>query len=70
MKNKFIQSAKLNDQPFNRTWIDHSEIANGGVLEFEMGPEPNKKWGTENESCRFQCTGGNLINRAKQINNY
>jgi predicted alpha-1,2-mannosidase len=40
----YIQSARLNGAPFNRTWIDHSEIMNGGVLEFEMGPEPNKTW--------------------------
>jgi predicted alpha-1,2-mannosidase len=44
-ENKYIQSAKLNGQSFNRTWIGHSEIANGGELVLEMGPEPNKKWG-------------------------
>ena len=45
-ENKYIQSAKLNGKPFNRTWIGHDEITNGGELVFEMGPEPNKKWGT------------------------
>jgi predicted alpha-1,2-mannosidase len=44
-ENKYIQSAKLNGKPFNRTWIGHDEITNGGELVFEMGPEPNKKWG-------------------------
>jgi predicted alpha-1,2-mannosidase len=57
MKNKFIQSAKLNGQPFNRTWIDHSEIVNGGELEFEMGPEPNKKWGTDKRAVPFSMNG-------------
>lgn len=44
--NKYIQSATLNDRPFTRTWLSHSEIMDGGVLEFQMGPNANKKWGT------------------------
>lgn len=44
--NKYIQSAKLNGKPLNRTWITHEEIINGGTLEFEMGPKPNFEWGT------------------------
>lgn len=43
--NKYIQSAALNGVPFNRSWISHEEIRQGGSLVFEMGPEPNKKWG-------------------------
>ena len=47
-QNGYIQSAKLNGQPLNRSWISHSELAAGGTLEFEMGIQPNKSWGTEN----------------------
>ncbi|MDY6068627.1 MAG: glycoside hydrolase family 92 protein, partial [Opitutales bacterium] len=43
---KYIQSAKLNGKPLNRSWITHDEIMNGGVLEFEMGLRPNKTWAT------------------------
>jgi len=49
MENKYIQSAKLNGQQFNRTWIGHNEITKGGELVFEMGPQPNKKWGVGKE---------------------
>ena len=45
-KNGYIQSATLNGQPFNRSWITHKEIVKGGKLVFEMGSEPNKNWGT------------------------
>lgn len=45
--NKFIQSASLNGKTFDRCWISHEEIMNGGLLLFEMGPEPNKKWGIQ-----------------------
>ena len=45
-KNGYIQSATLNGQPFNQSWIKHQDIVNGGKLVFVMGPEPNKNWGT------------------------
>jgi putative alpha-1,2-mannosidase len=44
-KNVYIQSAKLNGRPHKECWIDHADIAAGGVLELEMGPTPNDKWG-------------------------
>lgn len=44
-ENKYIQSATLNGQTFDRTWISHEEITKGGDLVFKMGPQPNKKWG-------------------------
>jgi predicted alpha-1,2-mannosidase len=44
-ENQYIQSAKLNGKPITRTWISHQEIMNGGVLEFQIGPHPHKKWG-------------------------
>jgi predicted alpha-1,2-mannosidase len=43
--NKFIQSAKLNGQPLNKTWFSEDVIKKGGTISFDMGPEPNKNWG-------------------------
>lgn len=37
----YIQSWTLNGKRQNRAWFNHSEIANGGRLQFELGPEPN-----------------------------
>lgn len=48
-QNKYIQSATLNGKPFSRTWLSQKEITDGGELVFEMGPEPNKKWGSKTE---------------------
>lgn len=48
-KNKYIQSVKLNDKSMSKTWIDHYEIVKGGKLVFEMGPKPNKEWGSKPE---------------------
>jgi len=47
--NKYIQSATLNGKPISRTWITQKEITDGGILVFEMSPEPNRKWGNKPE---------------------
>ncbi len=57
--NKYIQNAKLNGRPFNRTWITHEEIVSGGILEFEMGPDPNKDWGSSPDAAPASMTTGN-----------
>jgi predicted alpha-1,2-mannosidase len=44
-ENKYIQSARLNGQMYNKSWITHDDVINGGTLEFEMGSQPNKNWG-------------------------
>lgn len=46
-QNGYVQSAKLNGKPLNRTYITHQEIAQGGILELEMGIQPNKNWATQ-----------------------
>ncbi len=44
-QNSYIQSVRLNGKAYNKTFITHSDIENGGTLDFVMGPKPNKKWG-------------------------
>lgn len=36
----YVQKVWLNGKLLDRRWIQHAEIADGGVLRFEMGPEP------------------------------
>ena len=38
-ENRYIQSIRLNGQPYNKAWIDHADIAKGGTLEITMGKE-------------------------------
>lgn len=49
-ENKYIQSAKLNGRPYNKTWFTHADLMKGGTLELVMGNRPNKQWGTAAES--------------------
>ncbi len=46
-ENKYVQSARLNGEVLNQPWFQHSDIAQGGLLELEMGPKANKTWGTK-----------------------
>ena len=39
-ENFYIQSAQLNGAPFDRAWLHHDEILQGGTLIVEMGPNP------------------------------
>ena len=45
-KNIYIQSARLNGKPYERSYIEHGAIMGGGRLVFEMGPVPNRAWGS------------------------
>ena len=40
-KNIYVQSVKLNDKDYNKLYITHQDIVNGGKLEFEMGAKPS-----------------------------
>jgi predicted alpha-1,2-mannosidase len=45
-RNFYIQSARLNGKPYSKSYLTHNTIIDGGELVFEMGPGPNKSWGT------------------------
>ncbi len=45
LKNKYIQSATLNEKPLNQPFINHADIVSGSTLVFVMGAQPNKHWG-------------------------
>ena len=49
-ENIYIQSATMNGSPMESAWLSHTDITRGGELIFEMGPMPNKTWGSGTES--------------------
>ncbi|MEI6945704.1 GH92 family glycosyl hydrolase [Paraflavisolibacter sp. H34] len=49
-ENKYVQSAVLNGRKLDTFWFPASELLKGGSLVLEMGPEPNKSWGTSTVS--------------------
>lgn len=40
----YIQSVKLNGQPYNKSYITHEQIMEGSTIEFEMSNKPGKAW--------------------------
>jgi putative alpha-1,2-mannosidase len=44
---RYIQSVTLNGKPFNRNWIGHEELLQGGTLVIKAGETPNKSWGKD-----------------------
>lgn len=59
--NKYIQSARLNGQPLNRTWFTHDDLMNGATIELVMGPKPNKTWGVEPSAAPPSKMGGSNL---------
>jgi predicted alpha-1,2-mannosidase len=45
-RNIYIQSATLNGKPYQYWLLLHHDLMKGGELVFQMGPEPNHKWGS------------------------
>jgi len=60
-RNIFIQSARLDDKPYERSFITHNQIINGGNLEFNMGPEPSGEWGNSAENRPNTAINDHLI---------
>ena len=46
----YVESAKLNGERFDKIYITHNQIMNGGELKFEMGSAPNYDWGVSANS--------------------
>ena len=65
--NIYIQSASLNGIPLEHAWLLHDDIVSGGVLEFNMGPEPNISWASEVSQAPPSLSSGidTVLNNAK-----
>jgi putative alpha-1,2-mannosidase len=55
VENRYIQSMKINGKAWDKTFLPHNVIVNGGTIEFVMGPEPSA-WGTAKASRPYSMT--------------
>jgi len=44
--NVYIQSLKINNIEWDKTWLSYNDIKDGGKMEFVLGDLPNKNWGS------------------------
>lgn len=54
--NVYIQNATLNGKRHTRNYVHYSDIVNGGVLELQMGNQPEKTRGTAKEDRPFSLS--------------
>jgi predicted alpha-1,2-mannosidase len=43
----YVQNLRLNGRPYESTWLPYEAIEGGGVLQFTLGPTPNKRWASK-----------------------
>ena len=43
-ENIYIQSVKINGQPYDKSYITHQQIMDGSTIEFVMGNQPGEIW--------------------------
>ena len=55
-ENVYIQSGTLNGRVLDRNYIRYDDIADGGVLHFEMGNQPNKERCTSKYAAPFSLS--------------
>jgi predicted alpha-1,2-mannosidase len=68
-ENIYIKSAKMNGKTYNLAYIKHSDIMNGGELEFVMDSKPNKSWAVEEKSLPVTDIKDNVITPAPYLVN-
>ena len=54
--NVYIQSVTLRGKPYDKSYIRHEDIVQGGTLTFVMGPQPNRTWATAKESAPYSMS--------------
>lgn len=55
-ENVYVQSVSYNGKNHEKTYFTHEQLAEGGTIDFVMGSEPNKKWGTSDEAISSSIT--------------
>src|SRR3546814_11489089 len=49
-ENRYIQSATLNGESYDNTYIRHEELLKAGELVFQMGRKPSNRYGKKSET--------------------
>ncbi|MEM8526181.1 MAG: GH92 family glycosyl hydrolase [Bacteroidota bacterium] len=55
-ENVYVQSAQLNGASYEKTFITHEAIQNGGILKFEMGANANKQWAIKDSALPYSMS--------------
>ena len=62
-KNRYVKSVKLNGKEYDKAYLTHRDICNGGEIYFEMCSSPNKKRVFTNDQKPYSMTSDENNNR-------
>ena len=57
-KKRYVRSLKWNGEAYDKLYITHEDLMQGGVLEFKMSASPNKRRGQKAEDKPYSMTRG------------
>ena len=57
-KKRYVRSLKWNGEAYDKLYITHEDLMQGGVLEFKMSASPNKRRGQKAEDKPYSLTKG------------
>ena len=55
-ENIYVNDVKLNELDYNKNWIHHTDLTNGGKLMFNMKKTPNFNWGSSKNSIPYSMS--------------
>ncbi|WP_328530059.1 GH92 family glycosyl hydrolase [Nocardioides sp. NBC_00368] len=56
-ENIYVQGVTIDGKAWDKTYVSHKELADGGTIEFDMGPRPSR-WGTSPSAVPPSLTTG------------
>lgn len=56
-RKRYVQSLRINGREYDKTYITHDDLLQGGVWEFKMSASPNKHRGTAPDTKPYSLTG-------------
>ena len=56
--NRYIASMTLNGRPYDKNFLEHDELIQGGVISCQMQSAPNRRRGTDTGSAPYSLTNG------------
>ncbi|MDE6347876.1 MAG: GH92 family glycosyl hydrolase [Bacteroides sp.] len=56
-RKRYVQSLRINGQEYDKTYVTHDDLLQGGVWEFKMSASPNKRRGTAPDTKPYSLTG-------------
>jgi putative alpha-1,2-mannosidase len=55
-QNKYVQQLMMNGKVYDKNWISHFDLLNGGTLNYKMGSMPNKTRGVTKAALPFSLS--------------